>query len=715
MVRGGRSNVVRLFLVLITGVFAGILASLSAISFAHVIFSGPLAPHVDQGVWLALLGTASGVLTSCLRRRFDGTLWQIHSVVIVVLAMGAAAVARTMQGAPSEAIFASVLALLSVTALTFGVLALGVGVARLGKIAKSIPYPVVGGLLAAAGLLLVVRAIEFGTGTETLLAALRSKGGLVHWALPVAGAILMLALQRRLPSGPVVAGALTLYLVLFYLWLGLTGESLAGARASGLTLSQGGGAVVPVSPFTLLQADWSAVGAQWALVLSVAGIAVLGALLNLSALELASDEVTDLDRELRVIGYSSLIPAMGGGIPPYHSVSISQFAFGMLSPPSRMTAILMLGVVGAILAAGPALLSVLPRGLFAMLLVYVGLGQVQTWLVQELRRMPLQDYLTLVLILVATLLAGFVWAVLLGMVLASLRFTVAYARLPAIHSQTDGRTRLSSIERSDSAMGLLTRHGGQTLIFETQGYMFFGTANGVFARIIRQIEAAAEQTRTVVVDFSRVGGMDVSAAFMFTRLARMTRRRGIRLVLTGAGPRLAPLLARAVGQVGFRASLDEALMEIEDKILEQVGDGAQGFAQGFRTLLEQIRELGLPLDFPAEQVAAGTCVLEKGSAADCFLLVEEGRLYATIDGTDRRVATFLPGAVVGEIALVTGARRTASVIAQTPCVLRRVMARDLELLREHDPRLALELERMLSALLAQRLTRTTALIHAMGA
>ena len=63
-----------------------------------------------------------------------------------------------------EVHLATVLALLAVTALLTGGVMLAIGLARLGQISKSVPYPVVGGFLAATGWLLVARAIEFGTG-----------------------------------------------------------------------------------------------------------------------------------------------------------------------------------------------------------------------------------------------------------------------------------------------------------------------------------------------------------------------------------------------------------------------------------------------------------------------------------------------------------------------------------------------------------------------
>lgn len=137
------------------------------------------------------------------------------------------------------------------------------------------------------------------------------------------------------------------------------------------------------------------------------------------------------------------------------------------------------------------------------------------------------------------------------------------------------------------------------------------------------------------------------------------------------------------------------------------------YETGMRALLARISAAGVPVDFRREIVPAGSRVLDKGQVANSFVLLEDGRLFATVEESTR-VATFLPGAVVGEIGFVTASVRTASVVAETQCLLRRVTRADLDRLREHDPALALELTGILGCLMAQRLARTTALLHAVS-
>jgi CRP-like cAMP-binding protein len=63
------------------------------------------------------------------------------------------------------------------------------------------------------------------------------------------------------------------------------------------------------------------------------------------------------------------------------------------------------------------------------------------------------------------------------------------------------------------------------------------------------------------------------------------------------------------------------------------------------------------------RVAAGDVVVEQGAAGAGFFIVDEGTAEVTVDGDP--VRTVGPGDYFGEIALLTGSDRTATVTAQT--------------------------------------------------
>jgi len=80
--------------------------------------------------------------------------------------------------------------------------------------------------------------------------------------------------------------------------------------------------------------------------------------------------------------------------------------------------------------------------------------------------------------------------------------------------------------------------------------------------------------------------------------------------------------------------------------------------------LEQLRTVLQPLSLPA-----GARVFEQGEIGDRMLLIADGEVRSSVrlpDGSERTLSCSGPGEVVGEVGLVTAARRSATVTAITP-------------------------------------------------
>ena len=715
------------------GVISGALSCLYAISLANIIFTGSNQVFLGVAIPITLMAAVAGALTAVGMRSGGLMIIQTQSVVAVVLAVGTTTVAQQLEGADSEVLRASLLLLVAVTTLATGLIMLLIGLTGAEQIAKSIPYPVIGGFLAATGYILVARSVQFGLQGGEEITALLHPDHLRQWVPAVAAAVLMRIAQQRYNLATVLTAGVLGYCVLTYLGLGLTGMSAGDARAMGVLMNlppEASFLRLPefwaFAPGNIARADWGVVLAQYPLIITAASLGVLGALLNMSAIEFASGDTRDIKTELRVSATGNLLSGLVGGIVVYPSATLTQLAIALGERSHlRVTSAVLLTTL-AILFGGADLINLMPRGLFTMLLCFIGLSFLWRWLVSEYTRMPREDYLIVLLILVCTLLAGFVWAILLGVVVASLRFTIAYARLPVLRNKTTGAMRLSSTERADSATELLVRNGAVTQIFSAQGYMFFGTANGLFSNISEALENADphQPLRNVVVDFQHVQGIDVSAIQMFDRLAKFVGERGARLVFTGLKPQLSRQIKRGItgNAISFEASMDIALNRLEEETLRDLvpPDGAtttESFSAGFRALFQEIEAAGLDASFAVDHVAAGQRLFATGEPADSMLLVEKGRLYATIrEDSDPavRVATFLPGSIVGEIGFVMGGPRTASIIAETDCTLRQITHTHLALLERENPQLALQFSKLISSLLARRLARTTALLHAVA-
>lgn len=80
----------------------------------------------------------------------------------------------------------------------------------------------------------------------------------------------------------------------------------------------------------------------------------------------------------------------------------------------------------------------------------------------------------------------------------------------------------------------------------------------------------------------------------------------------------------------------------------------------------------LVADLEAIDVAAGAVVLTEGDEADAAYLVESGRLAATVADDPTPIGFFRSGDTFGEMALMTGAPRSATVTAVDDCRLVRI-------------------------------------------
>ncbi len=151
----GASNGVRLRATL-TDVFAGTICSVLSVayclSYAALIFTGPLANLIAYGVAVTLASAAIGGAVVALRSSLPFAIAGPDSSVSVVLAALVATLAhRLVAGGATNLLAPTLIALSSATALT-GLLLSLLGFTHAGRAIRFIPYPVIGGFPRRDGL-----------------------------------------------------------------------------------------------------------------------------------------------------------------------------------------------------------------------------------------------------------------------------------------------------------------------------------------------------------------------------------------------------------------------------------------------------------------------------------------------------------------------------------------------------------------------------------
>ena len=278
------------------------------ISFTTIIYGGSLAPLLETGLGLSLLGAALMCGVGGFFYSFRGTICHPQDVTAIVLAVSASAMAEAWPADQGDSLMATIAMLIAVTTAFSGLVAWGFGVLRLGFLARFIPYPVIGGFLAATGYLLLTGAIGLGLGARVniwTLAPLLEPATLQLW-LPwvlIGGGIALAARWNR--SDLLLPLVLALALAGFYAILFATGMDLQQAEDASLLLGpfDTGGFVQVLTPSLIFDADPWAILRAAPTIMVVALLTVLGTLLNATGLELALNRDLDLEKDLRATGH----------------------------------------------------------------------------------------------------------------------------------------------------------------------------------------------------------------------------------------------------------------------------------------------------------------------------------------------------------------------------------------------------------------------------
>lgn len=708
---------------LLQGVMAcavlGVLVVALNISFASIIYQGELAVFAERGIALTLLGSAFMATVAALVLSYRGTVCQPQDIPAIVLSLAAGSIAAGMPDPGSERTFATVAALVIVTTATSGLAAFLLGRYRFGFVARFIPFPVLAGFIAATGYLLVMAAFGMLVGERVgawNLAVLLDPGNPGRWLAWATLGVGLAIVMRRVGSALVLPFAMLASAVGFYAVLRLVGADLGSAREAGLLMGPygAGGFFATLRGWEPLQVDGWAIARQAPSILTVVGLTSAGALLSASALEVAVRGRVDPNRDLRGIGLCNLAAAAGGSPPGYHVLSETLVARRMGST-GRLNGVTAAAACLLVLAFGGSAIALLPIGIFALVVFAFGLGMLVEVLLDDRRSLTPGDQAVVLIILAVTAAFGFLWGVAVGLLAAALFFIVAFARTDVVRLETTGARMRSRVERPEADQARLAALGGQALIYVLTGYLFFGTAH----RLVERVHAALArrpQPGWVMLDFRRVGGIDTSAARALVRLGATCRDAGATLWLTGLDAASERLLLGQVEASGatyrLAAQLSDALEQVEAELLAQAppADAAPSLLAAFRRRHPDARLVRY-----AETVrfAAGDEVITQGAPSDGLLMLQSGLLRIEVEvpgAAPMVVARCLPGALVGEVGLYAGIPRTARVVAEEPSRILRIDSAALERMARDDPAMLADFHRLIAGILAQRLSRTTALL-----
>jgi sulfate permease, SulP family len=696
-----------------TVVVALILATVNmllAVALVSLVFRGDLVEFLPQGIGFALVGSSVVGLILALGSSFRGLYAGIQDAPSAIIGLSAVSITGALAGV---AAFDTVIAMIVATSLVTGLVFLAMGYLGLGDIARFVPFPVIGGLLAGTGYLIVAGALSIlGVGSPADL----SGGDLAGTFWPALTlAVLFFAVTRF----SVTSRAYLVFLVVavggFHLIVLLTGMGREAILDRGWLLGPfPAGSLWPGTVFdSLIRADWSLIAGEAVSLVTILLIAPVSLLLYISALEIETRTDIDMNRELRGTGWANVAAGAAGGVPGYLYLADTVIAARLVGM-RRGSAVLAPLLILAVVLAGGFVLEVIPTFVVGGLLLFVGVEFLYEWIWSSRRRMTGLDYLLMLMILGVIATIGFLPGVGVGLVAAVVLFVVRYSRIDVVKHTLTGSDRQSNMERPEEDVDYLVEHGDATLILELQGFVFFGTASRILTRIRHHFEETPG-LRFVVSDFRRVSGVDSSAVAVFERIALLVDERATALVLSGMGDeqrtQFDDLIARYPATIVVEPDLDHGVAWCEDRLLELAGLGrAQGWA-----LPENLRRDLAPY-LQQRTIETGEMMMRQGDPSPGIYLISAGRATVLLDrddGTTVRLRTLLGGTVLGEISLYRNEPCTATVVADTDCEVLHLNPESFDRLCETDPAVAAGLHQFVARTLAGRVGYANRTIRAL--
>jgi sulfate permease, SulP family len=710
---------------LFTAFFIYILEIIFVVAFTALIYSGELSNQIPRALGFIIFGDAIlCAVTACVSSN-PGAIAVEQDAPGAMLGVIAAGIIAALSGVVSSQ-FATVTMMIITTTLLTSLLLIVLGVFKLGGLARFLPYPVVGGFLAGSGWLLVQGGIGIMAGVP--LGTDWFQWSILERWIPglVLGIVIYIASQRI--KGPYTIPALMLLAsIVFYVIVGVMDISTAELRANGWLLDSYSSAATwefALSPAIISQVDWGILLDQIPALISVAIISVVGLLLNSSGMELTIKKDIDLNQELVVAGMGNLAAGLAGGLVGFQDISFSTLN-QVMAGGKRLVGLLAALLIGATLFVGTSAILYIPKFVFGSVLIYLGIEFLVEWVYEAWLKFSRIDFCVIVTILVTLAVRGVLEGVIAGLILAVFTFVVSYSRVSVIKFAFTGREYHSRVTRASDEQQVLQTHGDELYIMRLEGFIFFGTANGIFERLREYVKSAStNEVKYCLFDFSKVIGIDSTGMLSFARMMQWSQEHGITLVMTGLAEKMQRQFMQAEASANdpepkFFADADHGIEWCENEILDaNLADTRieKDIVEQLKVILKDDNVERLIPYLQRHKYGPGEYLINEGEAADFIFFIQSGQVTAQLESPGKnpvRLETIKSGRTVGEIAFFLGTRRTASVVANQDSVVYSLSMNELGQMEVEDPETANIFHRLSVILLSQRVMHLTYTVRAL--
>lgn len=710
------------------GLAAMLVALPSAIAFGVTIYAPLGAAHAAEGALAGILGTVALGLVAAALGGAPRLISAPCAPAAAVLSAFAIEAVRSGQDPVAIALMMTVIGLLG------GLLQIGFGFLRLGRLISYMPYPVVSGYLSGVGLIII------GSQVPKLLGA--AKGANIWHALVAPGlwnlqsltvGVATMAVMLTAPRFTKAVPAAILGLlagVLTYFALAWTGFAPLSAAANPLVVGPLGGS--DASFMDALAGRWQAVDALGSdtfkqlivTALTLAGLLSIDTLKTCVVLDAMTRTRHQSNRELIAQGCANVGSAAIGGMPGAGQMGATLVNLSS-GGASRLSGVIEGALALAAFLALDSLIAWVPVGSLAAILIVIGFRMIDRGSFHFLRsRDTLLDFAVIAVVILVALTVDLIAASGTGVLLAILLFVREQIGGSVVRRKLSCNEHFSKRVRMHEEMEIIVARGASAVVCELQGSLFFGTTNQLYVAL----EPELKTRRYVILNLHRVQTIDVTAAHMLGQVRDMLAERDGNLILAHIPQKLPSgkdirQYLDEVGLIGEGSTVkifDEANQAqewVEDRIIAEASLDLAAETTLSLTDIELFKHRkaqtleALEQQMVLRSVRAGERIFSRGDTGDELFLIRRGavRILLPLDGgLEHHLGTFGRGALFGEMAFLDGEPRSADAVAFSDVELYVLSRTVFDRFAEEHKKAALGLMEGVASVLASRLRYTNA-------
>ncbi|KAF4128200.1 STAS domain-containing protein [Phytophthora infestans] len=561
----------------------------AVIIFSHHAFAN-FMPALSK---LVIFSSAVHQVMFTLMSTMPFAIGQVQDAGLIFLSAMATSICNSLGDDVSpEAKVATTIVTIGIATASLGVCLVIMGRFKLAALASYLPMPVIGGYLAFIGVFCLYAGLALSTGLvindfSSMIDMFHDAHNVLLCVPGFLGGAMLLVVSQNFKNPFALSTAIMVMPVVFFLVLAIGSISLDQARQDGWVdpVEKTADISELVNLFDFDLVHWDQIPNQVVTWIGMVFIVAISSSLDVVAIEIDMGTKLDINHELKTVGWSNVVSGLLGGYTG--SYIFGQTIFTCRSKTnSRIVGVCVILAEIAIVAVPVSVMSYVPRFFLAATLFFVALDLMLEWLVLAYRKMCVREWAVVWLSFLAINLVSLDLGMLIGIGIAALNFLLSYIRVPIVHNNLD-----SSVEDRDLIESTVqTRKHAGIAHFEFGGYLFFGSAVQILDTVqksvyVRRSNSAKQlssnvnymdlplshdssllpirdapvhcldgtpapnehvsPTQYVVMDFTRVAGMDATATRgAFLILKKYCKNHTIPVVFANVCPDIRSLLIK---------------------------------------------------------------------------------------------------------------------------------------------------------------------------